>query len=281
MKAEDLITLRKEISEFFGFKVYPFSNTPDIDFLYESRSFLECYSALYYAISQRLGFCLITGEVGTGKTHLLRYFLKNAPIPMEYALILNPILNQSEMLEAIVEDLKIPIKVGSGSIKENIYAIYKFVLTRNSEGKRVVVVIDEAQDLPLETLEAIRLLSNLETDSEKLIDIVLAGQPELEVLLQRQELRQLNQRIWVRARVKPLDLDEVEPYLDVRFERSGAGKIFDRFIVGEVYNYTKGVPRLINALMERAILAAYVDESKIIRPRHIKRAVESLNGVEG
>ncbi|MGB9824640.1 MAG: ExeA family protein [Candidatus Hydrothermia bacterium] len=278
MKDLKTVDLRRVITEFFGFREFPFSNTPDIDFVYESKSFIEGYASLYYVINQKLGFGLITGEVGTGKTHLIRYFLKTVPLPVEYALILNPILKSDEILKSIISDLGIKVAKSKGSVKESMDILYDFLLQKHAEGKRVVVIIDEAQDLPLKTLETIRLISNLETDDEKLIDIILCGQPEINEKLMSHALRQLNQRIWVRYQIKPLDIDEIEPYLNVRFDKSGSGRIYDPFIVGEVYNYTRGIPRLINALMERALLAAYVDDSKIVRPRHIKKAVESLNG---
>lgn len=278
MKELNLINLQESINAFFGFSVFPFSNTPNVEFLYESRSFIDGYAALYYVINQRLGFGLLTGEVGTGKTHLIRYFLKTVPLPIEYALILNPVLNPVEMIWTILNDLGITPKGVRKNLKEGLDKLYDFLLKKHGEGKRVAIFIDEAQDLPMRTLEIIRLISNFETDDEKLLDIILCGQPELNHKLKSYSLRQLNQRIWVRHELKPLDFDEIEPYLEVRFRKAGAGKIFDGFIVSEVYNYSRGIPRLINALMERALLAAYVDESKIIRPRHIHRAVQSLNG---
>ena len=278
MKSQELIYLNEAILEFFGLKVNPFTNTPNLDFHYESKSFQEGYSALYYVISRRLGFALITGEVGTGKTQLLRYFLKTSPFKMSSALVLNPLVKPKDLFKLILSDfgVKEASKVKEISVLTNL--LYDFTLKKAQEGERVVVFIDEAQDLPLDTMESLRLISNFETEDSKLIDIILVGQPELEKKLERYELRQLNQRIWVRVKLRPLDIDEIEPYLVVRFERAGAGRIFDNFIIGEVYNFSKGIPRLINALMERAMLAAFVDENKIIRPRHIKRAIESLMG---
>ena len=278
MKSQELILLNETILDFFGMRVNPFTNTPNIEFHYESRSFQEGYSAIYYVISRRLGFGMITGEVGTGKTQLLRYFLKNSPFHMVSAVVLNPLVKPRDLLKLILADfgVKEALKVRQISVLINL--LYDFTLKKAQEGERVVIFIDEAQDLPLDTLESLRLISNFETEDSKLIDIILFGQPELEENLKRYELRQLDQRIWVRLRLRPLDMDEIEPYLVTRFEKSGAGRIFDNFIIGEVYNFSKGIPRLINALMERALLSAFVDDSKIIRPRHIKRALESLMG---
>ncbi len=280
MKDINLIPLDEVVLEYFGLRVHPFTNTPNVDLTYESRSFQEGFSALYYVITRKLGFGLITGEVGTGKTQLIRYFMKE-PIRgmvIHSAFVLTPLVRPIDLLRMILSDLGVDFKRDSDDPASMVELFYQYTLKKYLMGERVVIFIDEAQDLPFESIEFVRLISNFETSDAKLLDIILVGQPELEEKLSTYELRQLNQRIWVRVRLKPLDIDEIEPYLNMRFEKAGGGRIFDNFIIGELYNFTGGVPRLINAVMERAMLAAFVEDSKIIRPRHVKRAIESLRG---
>ena len=229
-----------------------------------------------YAIDQKEGFLLVTGEPGTGKTTLLNVFLRKWQSWAEIAMVLTPRLSPEEFLTAIVEDLDISLEHKSKN--EMIKALRDFMTQKSSEGKRIIIIVDEAQNLPPETLEELRLLSNLETDKDKLLQIILLGQPELEEKLSSKALRQLNQRITTRIRLRPLNYDETGEYVKYRIMKASSKPLqVHKKACVSIYRHTRGIPRLINMLVSRALMAAYLEEGNVILDRHIHHALESLN----
>lgn len=264
--------------EFYGLKEYPFNITPDPRFLYLAPHHKEAYDHLMYGINRRKGFIQLTGEVGSGKTTLCRAVLANLGKEVETALILNPCLSESQLLRAMLNDFGLEVQ-GRDRL-DYIEKLNSFLLEKNRDGINVALLIDEAQDLSPQLMEQIRLLSNLETDQNKLIQIVLCGQPELEKRLARPDLRQLRQRITVRYNIQPLTLEETAMYIRHRLWVAGSDGaiVFDEGAAREVYRYSKGGPRLINAVCDHALLAGYVNRTKKIDQRCIKMAIEQLEG---
>lgn len=263
---------------FYGLREKPFNLTPDPKFLYLSKKHKEAFAHLLYGIRNRSGFVEITGEVGTGKTTICRTLLEQVGPEVEIAFIFNPYLSATELLKAVNDDFG--IQSSAVTKKELIDELNAHLLERRKEGKNCVLLIDEAQNLSAPVLEQIRLLSNLETDTEKLLQIILVGQPELKENLSTSELRQLNQRITARYHLKSLDYDEVVQYVAHRITKAGGrGKV--RFTAGalkEIYRYSGGVPRLINSVCDRALLIGYTQEKKQIRSAIIKSAVKEIEG---
>jgi general secretion pathway protein A len=264
--------------DFYGLREYPFNITPDPRFLYLAPHHKEAYEHLMYGINHRKGFIQLTGEVGSGKTTLCRAVLSNLGKDVETALILNPSLSETQLLRAMLNDFGIEIK-GRDRLAY-IEKLNEFLLEKNREGTNVALLIDEAQNLSPQVMEQIRLLSNLETDQHKLIQIVLCGQPELEKRLDRPDLRQLRQRITVRYNIPPLTLEDTMMYIRHRLWVAGSDGsiIFDSGAVREAYRYAKGGPRLINAVCDVALLAGYVARTKIIDARCVKKAIKQLEG---
>ena len=256
----------------------PFNITPDPRFLYFTRHHREAYDHLIYGIVNRKGFIELTGEVGSGKTTLCRAVLHSLDDTIETALILNPMLSGTQLIRAILNDFG--LEVQGHDLLDHIEMLNDFLLTKNREGTNVAVLIDEAQDLSLEVMEQVRLLSNLETDQHKLIQIVLCGQPELKTRLSRPDLRQLRQRITVRYHLPPLTQEETMMYINHRLHVAGANGnlVFDQAANREVYRYSKGSPRLINALSDNALLAGYVSRTMTIDAGCVKRAIRQLEG---
>ena len=222
---------------------------------------------------------MITGEPGTGKTTLLNVFIKEWNDRAAIALILTPRLMPEEFLLSVLEDLE--VKIEAKTKNELIKAFRDFLIKQSESGRRVIIIVDEAQNLPVETLEELRLLSNLETSREKLLQIVLVGQPELEKKLTRPELRQLNQRITTKVRLGQLGFEETRDYLNYRLIK--AGKTFLRFddsAVKHIYRLSGGIPRLINILALRSLMAAYIDETNIVTKRHVENAEKSIGSNE-
>jgi general secretion pathway protein A len=260
----------------YGFSEKPFSLTPDPKYLYPSVRHTEAVAHLEYARRERGGFVLITGEVGTGKTTLTRYFLSRLDATTATALVLYPALTAAELLRSILEDLHVP--VAGDSLKDHVDALHRFLLQARADGRQVVLLIDEAQDLSPEVLEQVRLISNLETDTEKLIQIVLVGQSELQEMLARRELRQLAQRVTARYHLAPLSRQETEDYVRHRLTVAGGeGKVsFSADALSAVHQISGGVPRLVNLICDRALLAGYVAGTRAIDAAMVRRAASEV-----
>jgi general secretion pathway protein A len=263
---------------FYGFAEKPFSLTPDPKYLYLSPRHAEAFAHLEYGHREHGGFILITGEVGTGKTTLARYFLSRLPPETHTAFVLYPALSARELFHTILEDLH--VQANGDSRKALVDALHRFLLEARAAGRDVVLLIDEAQDLSPEVLEQIRLISNLETDTDKLIQIVLLGQSELRDLLARHELRQLAQRVTARYHIAPLSRPETEAYVRHRLRVAGGeGKVaFSDPALREVHRRSGGIPRLINLVCDRALLAGYVRGERVVRPEMVRQAATEVRG---
>ena len=265
--------------EYFGLKEDPFSIAPDPQFLYMSSRHREALAHLIYGMKADSGFVLLTGEVGTGKTTVCRCLLGQIPDKSEIAFILNPKLSVVELLATICDELGIGYPAGNQSVKVFIDQINLYLLKAHAEGKRTVLIIDEAQNLSIDVLEQIRLLTNLETDKRKLLQVVMLGQPELNHLLNQPELRQLSQRVTARYHLEPLSKHELQGYLSHRLAVAGVERpLFPEKTIGKLYSLTGGVPRLINLLCDRALLGAYVKEENIISPALLTEAASEVFG---
>lgn len=265
--------------DYYHLRQEPFNLTPDPRYLFLTARHREALDHLLYGVTQRRGFIRLTGEVGTGKTTLCRALLAELGPRYHTALILNPALPPGQLLRAIVEEFG--LDVGRGNRLTCLRRLNEFLLTVNSRGQDAVLIIDEAQDMTVEALEMVRLLSNLETERDKLLQIVLVGQEELRGILARPELRQLAQRITVCFHLRPLDAQETEEYLLHRLwvagsSESGAPVRFDRSAVREVYRYSRGTPRLINVVCDKALLAGFVHRSNCINSRLVRLAIRDL-----
>jgi len=266
--------------DFFGLKEDPFKITPDPSFFYESLTHRTAKNLLKYVVENGEGFCVIIGEPGTGKTTILRKFLSELPENYIFALILNPNLAPEEFLKTLLDEFMLPYDKDIS--KNEILKILKIFLLKNvSKGIKTLIIIDEAQLMPVETLEELRLLSNLETEKEKLIQIILVGQPELEEKLKLPELKQLNDRITNKMFLERLSPKEVEKYINHRLRLAGGEKIkIDPEVYELVYNHSKGIPRLINVIMSKALMIAFLDSSLEIKSIHINSAAKSLSNEE-
>ncbi len=265
----------------FDLREKPFAMTPDPRFLYLSKTHEEALAHLRYGLEQRVGFIAVTGEVGTGKTTLLRTLFNSLDEQrFKLALIFNPCLTPAGLMQAIVKEFG--VRTRSRTVPTLIDDLNEFLLEENRAGHTPVLVIDEAQNLAPEVLEQVRLISNLETERDKLIQIVLVGQPELDHLLERRELRQLAQRIVVRSRLKPLDQMEAGAYVESRLRVAGANRsLFDEAALSAVYRHTGGFPRLINILCDRALLAAFAQGALQVTSREVHGAAGEINVGKG
>jgi len=263
----------------YGFSEKPFNLTPDPKYLFLSQRHTEAFAHLEFGRRERGGFILITGEVGTGKTTLARYFLSRLTARTATAFVLYPALTAAELLRSILEDLHVP--AAGTSLKDHVDALHRFLLQAREQDRDVVLLIDEAQDLSAEVLEQIRLISNLETDTEKLIQIVLMGQSELQELLSRRELRQLAQRVTAQYHLAPLSRPETEDYIAHRLRVAGGeGKVaFTPGALGAVHQHSGGVPRLINLVCDRALLAGYVAGARVVDAKMVHRAAREVTRV--
>jgi general secretion pathway protein A len=247
--------------EYYRLSQAPFDITPNPRFLFHSTKHREAFNHMLYGIRERKGFVQLTGEVGAGKTTLCRALLEQLDSSFSTALILNPILSPDDLMKAIATEFGLDVK-GRDRL-ETVSTIGEFLLKQIELGKETVLIIDEAQDLTEELLEQVRLLSNIETDDRKLLQIVLMGQPELRDRLNSPRLRQLRQRITVRFHLAALSRGEVSQYIQHRLHISGAKGVpfFTPPAVWRIFNYSKGIPRLVNAVCDKALLASFVGRS--------------------
>lgn len=261
---------------FYGFREKPFNLTPDPKYLYLSGRHAEAFAHLEFGFKERGGFVVITGEVGMGKTTLTRYFLSQLEAGTATAMVLYPSVSASELLETVLNELHVPPprNVEVGATKPYMDTFHGFLLDAKARGQRVVLVIDEAQGLQRDVLEQVRLISNLETDTEKLIQIVLIGQPELKDTLARKDLRQLAQRVTARYHLSPFDQPDTESYVKHRLTVAGGeGKAsFTLQALRAVHRRSSGIPRLINLICDRALLAGYVGGTREIDRKMVERA---------
>jgi putative secretion ATPase (PEP-CTERM system associated) len=266
---------------YFGLKEKPFRITPDPRFLYLSEKHAEALDHLTYGITQGEGFMVISGDVGTGKTTVIRSLLERLDdSKIKTAVILNPLLEIEDLLKSILEDFGLSPK--GNSKKELIDQLNSFLLSLNRESRKAVVIIDESQNLAPDLLEELRSLSNLETDQEKLLQIVMVGQLELWAKLNRPNLRQLKQRISVNYRLEPLSLKESKEYIFYRLSIAGfRGELTFSFrALCRVFKISQGIPRLINLLCDRILLVLYLEQKIRVTPSHVRKAIESLRGTK-
>ncbi len=264
--------------EYYGLKEPPFDITPNPRFLFYSAKHREAFNYLLYGIRERKGFVQLTGEVGAGKTTLCRALLEHLGSTFSTALILNPALSPDQLMKAIAMEFGLEVK-GLDRL-EAVAALNQHLFQQVEQGKETVLIIDEAQDLTNELLEQVRLLSNLETDSRKLLQIILMGQPELRQRLNDHRLRQLRQRITVRYHLRSLTRSEVAQYIQHRLMVSGAkgAPYFTMAGVWRIYRYSGGIPRMINAVCDKCLLAGYVQQRERIDFRLVGYAIRELEG---
>ena len=265
--------------DFFGLSSSPFSIAPDPNFLYLTEKHQEALAHLEYSTAQKGGFVVLTGEIGTGKTTLCRHFLKAVPEQYQTAFIFNPKISSEELLATICDEFAIARPDGEASVKQLTDLINSRLLAIHAAGRNALLVIDEAQNLSLDVLEQVRLLTNLETTEDKLLQVVLIGQPQLGTLLRREELRQLAQRIVARYHLEPLSAPETRRYVRHRLLTAGcnaADTLFPAATLREIHRLTQGIPRLVNVLCDRALLGAYVENSRVVSRRIVGQAAREV-----
>ena len=275
--------------EYYGFNEKPFSLTPDPKYLFKSEPHANAFDLLQYAIRRREGFVVVTGDIGTGKTTLCRALLEEIDRKTFSALVLNPFLSEEDLLKLILQDFGVvsreDVKRGrlmNVSKQELIETIYDFLLSLLPLRAGAVLIIDEAQNLPIPVLEQIRILSNLETDKEKLLQIVLVGQLNLQTILKDPQMRQLDQRVSIRYQLRPLNRDEVAAYVSHRLNVAGcsASVTFQSNALDVVHRRSKGIPRLINLLCDRALLAAYSSRTNRVTSDMVSQAAQNLELID-
>mgnify|MGYP001828993034 CR=1 FL=1 len=266
-------------NDYFGFKEAPFSIAPDPRYLYMTPQHREALAHLVFGLNSEGGCILLTGEVGTGKTTICRCLLEQIPDQANVALVLNPKVNETELLESICDELDIDYPESDNSLKTYTDRIYNFLIESNRRNEKTVLIIDEAQNLDSKVLEQLRLLTNLETDKRKLLQIIILGQPELLDILAKNEMRQLAQRITARFHLQPLDKMELKAYISHRLAVAGQSiQLFPENSIKLIYKLSKGVPRLINIICDRALLGAYVENQYTVTPTIIKKAAIEVFG---
>ena len=268
--------------QYYGLKEPPFNVTSDPAFFFSSKKHKEALAHLLYGVSQRKGIIVLTGEIGTGKTTICRFFLNQVAKNVKTAFILNPAFSEIELLESIINDFG--IKPAERTKIGMVLALNNFLLRESAAGNNLVLIIDEAQNLKPPLLEQVRLLSNLETEKDKLLQVILVGQPELNTRLNLYDLRQLRQRIMVRYHITPLDNDEVKDYINYRLgivrqsDRTVKRIEFNAQAIELISRFSHGTPRLINMICDRALLAGFVAETADIDSAIIHRCTEELDG---
>jgi general secretion pathway protein A len=265
---------------FFNLTRNPFELTPDPAFLFSTKRHNEALAALYYGVRRHKGFVVVTGEVGTGKTLVLRCLLQllKQSTDVAYAYLFNSLLSPAEFLQYILADFGLP---ASGKNKaELLFDLSQFLISRGSKKLTTVLIVDEAHHLAAEILEEVRLLTNLETANDKLLQIVLVGQPELDEKLDSIGLRQLKQRIALRARLDPLDVNETKGYIERRMHVAGSSyevnTLFPGQTIAAVSHYSRGFPRLINTICENALITAYARQMRSVTPEIIESVAKEL-----
>jgi general secretion pathway protein A len=266
-------------TKYFGLKEKPFSIAPDPRYLYMSELHREALAHLLYGISGDGCFILLTGDVGTGKTTVCRCLLAQLPENTDVALIVNPRLTVLELLETICDELEIPITDDEKSVKSHIDKLNVYLLEAHAKGRNIALLIDEAQNLSLDLLEQLRLLTNLETDKKKLLKIVLLGQTELRQILSQDGAAQISQRITSRYHLLPLDRDNSFAYIHHRLAVAGEReKIFTKAALARIFEFSQGIPRLINVLCDRALLGTYVEEKYMVNGSIVNKAAREVLG---
>lgn len=272
--------------DFYGFSEKPFSLTPDPKYLYKSESHASAFDLLQYAIRRREGFVVITGDIGTGKTTLCRAILDHVDRRTFTALVLNPFVSEEDLLRLILQDFGVVSReeVRRGRLagvtkQELIDTLNDFLLSLQPLGASALLIVDEAQNLPVQVLEQIRLLSNLETDKEKLLQVVLVGQLNLRAILRRPELRQLDQRVSIRYQLRPLTREETGSYIAHRLTIAGGGcaVAFTLRALHGVHAFTGGIPRLINLVCDRTLLAAFSARALRVEPELVEKVARTLD----
>lgn len=263
---------------YFGFNERPFNVTPDVKYFFMTKQHESALDTLLYAIRERLGFLVLTGEVGTGKTTLSRELFTRIDDRVETALLVNPLLSVPELLQAINRDFGNHVRILSP--QRQIESLNKFLLKLHEAGRTALVVIDESQNLSFEALEMVRMLSNLETDKAKLLQILLIGQPELDRKLESHQLRQLRQRVATHCRLQPLNFLEMVRYITHRLTLAGGkGRVYiEPAAYRAIFRHTRGYPRLVNSLCDRALTAAYVQDTPLIARAAVRQALRDLQG---
>jgi len=268
--------------KYFGLTERPFSIAPDPRFLYMSQQHREALAHVLYGVGEGGGFVQLTGEVGTGKTTICRCLLEQMPDHVDIALILNPRVTALELLASLCDELQIQYARDTTSIKSVIDALTAYLLDSHARGRRTVLMVDEAQNLSADALEQVRLLTNLETTREKLLQIILVGQPELRVLLARDDLRQLSQRITARYHIEPIDHAETAAYIRHRLQVCGAtSNLFTSTAIELIFKLSNGIPRLINVLSDRALLGAFVEGKRMVDAPIVQRAARETLAEDG
>jgi general secretion pathway protein A len=265
-------------AEYYGLKEIPFGLTPDLNYIFKTESYLEVISTLKYGVEHNKGLVVLTGEVGTGKTTTLRSTIQQFGEEVLPVYIFNPFLTASEFFQQFIDGLG--LGMGQSASKPEVLAVLgRFLALRHSEGLRTVLIIDEAHGLPSPVLEEIRLLLNFETNSEKLLQMILCGQPELQAILNRPNLRQLKQRISLRCEIKPLSPFEVSKYIRFRLKIAGAERVdlFDSEAAALIGRVSQGIPRVINNICDNALLYGYSASLEAINRDCVEEVIESLD----
>jgi general secretion pathway protein A len=263
--------------EYFDLSERPFSITPDPRFLYMSARHREALAHLLYGLGEGGGFVQLTGEVGTGKTTICRCLLEQVPDNVDLALVLNPKVTAKELIATVCDELGVSYPAETDSIKALTDTLNRYLLDAHARGRRTVLIIDEAQNLSADVLEQIRLLTNLETSTQKLLQIILIGQPELRDMLAREDMRQLSQRVTARYHLEPISRDEADAYIRHRLQICGnAGRLFSKSAVDRIQKLSGGIPRLINVLCDRAMLGAYVEGKQQVDNKVVRRAAKEV-----